>query len=271
MSQRELLQSIYLDVDTLLSHGHYASAKSVQSSTRFCQSCPSISTSTEIVCFYYFTHLISSNGYSLLTSHPNASTRTTIDFKDEQALRCAIYTYIFLLIAQISWALAQMPHASYHVAWFWHHVGNTRGSTLPSCSKQDELCPLDPRCRQCYQDPSGFKGPSSSRNWYVHRKFILPQATVWPSSLSGTGATAIYPLLACKSQETWRVVGTGQWNRHFHAILSLIGPLTAELDQRSYNFALQNVQQNALNDRITIRKASKDGPILFPLEDNTIV
>ncbi|KAF9478453.1 hypothetical protein BDN70DRAFT_933402 [Pholiota conissans] len=63
----------------------------------------------------------------------------------------------------------------------------------------------------------------------------------------GTGASAIYPFLACKLEPDWRMVGT-------------------ELDEDSYASAQQNVTTNDLESRIEIRKADIDSPILFPLE-----
>ncbi|KDR73624.1 hypothetical protein GALMADRAFT_251373 [Galerina marginata CBS 339.88] len=65
----------------------------------------------------------------------------------------------------------------------------------------------------------------------------------------GTGATAIYPFLACKLEPTWELVGT-------------------ELDDESFESARINVSSNDMQSRIDVQKASNDGLILFPLEES---
>ncbi|KAH8108082.1 S-adenosyl-L-methionine dependent methyltransferase [Cristinia sonorae] len=62
----------------------------------------------------------------------------------------------------------------------------------------------------------------------------------------GTGASAIYPLLGCRSNENWRFVAT-------------------ELDAISFKYAESNIKTNALQDRISILKAEPSGPLLLPL------
>ncbi|EPQ50290.1 hypothetical protein GLOTRDRAFT_123633 [Gloeophyllum trabeum ATCC 11539] len=59
----------------------------------------------------------------------------------------------------------------------------------------------------------------------------------------GTGASAIYPLLACRLQPNWHFVAT-------------------EIDQASYNHALANVLANGLADRVQVVRASPDAPLL---------
>lgn len=98
--------------------------------------------------------------------------------------------------------------------------------------------------------------------------------------LSGTGASAIYPLLACSLPNTgkWTFVGTGNIllcppppNNQSH--LSEIDPLSAD-------FALRNVEANNLQSRITIQKTQQAGlmiteedarptPILAPLTEDS--
>ncbi|KAJ8080938.1 hypothetical protein PM082_017773 [Marasmius tenuissimus] len=67
---------------------------------------------------------------------------------------------------------------------------------------------------------------------------------------SGTGASAIYPLLACRLEPRWRFVVT-------------------ELDDLSEEYARENVKSNNLDDRIQILKASQTGPLLLPLSEGT--
>ncbi|KAL0062983.1 hypothetical protein AAF712_010114 [Marasmius tenuissimus] len=66
----------------------------------------------------------------------------------------------------------------------------------------------------------------------------------------GTGASAIYPLLACRLEPRWKFVVT-------------------ELDDLSEEYARGNVKSNNLNDRIQILKASQTGPLLLPLFEGT--
>ncbi|KIM41749.1 hypothetical protein M413DRAFT_444994 [Hebeloma cylindrosporum] len=63
----------------------------------------------------------------------------------------------------------------------------------------------------------------------------------------GTGSTAIYPLLACKRNPKWKIIGT-------------------ELDPASHMVALQNVNENGMQDSISVEKAEADGKVLFPLQ-----
>lgn len=62
----------------------------------------------------------------------------------------------------------------------------------------------------------------------------------------GTGASAIYPLLACRLSPNWRIVAT-------------------DVDTVSLASAQANVDRNGLSERISILRADPTGPILFPL------
>ncbi|KAF9448929.1 hypothetical protein P691DRAFT_728779 [Macrolepiota fuliginosa MF-IS2] len=64
----------------------------------------------------------------------------------------------------------------------------------------------------------------------------------------GTGASAIYPLLACKMEPSWEFIAT-------------------EIDNKSYSCAERNIQVNQLQERIHLVRASPDKALLFPLED----
>ncbi|KAG9230666.1 hypothetical protein BJ875DRAFT_384648 [Amylocarpus encephaloides] len=62
----------------------------------------------------------------------------------------------------------------------------------------------------------------------------------------GTGSSCIYPLLACSKLPKWRFIGT-------------------DIDERSMQFAKQNVQQNAMGNRIKLLQTQADG-LLIPLD-----
>ncbi|KAG1859714.1 S-adenosyl-L-methionine dependent methyltransferase [Suillus subluteus] len=62
----------------------------------------------------------------------------------------------------------------------------------------------------------------------------------------GTGASAIYPLLACGIEHTWNFVAT-------------------DIDERSVQFAKHNVFQNSMDSRIVVERVQTDGLILQPL------
>ena len=64
--------------------------------------------------------------------------------------------------------------------------------------------------------------------------------------LSGTGASAIYPLLACRQRPKWNMIAT-------------------ESDAKSCGFANRNVLRNGLEDRIKVLKVDsggKDDPLV---------
>ncbi|KIK05304.1 hypothetical protein K443DRAFT_91538 [Laccaria amethystina LaAM-08-1] len=67
----------------------------------------------------------------------------------------------------------------------------------------------------------------------------------------GTGASAIYPLLACKLEPTWEFVAT-------------------EIDETSHTYAKSNINSADLEERVLIMKASLDKPLLFPLDDRQL-
>lgn len=76
-------------------------------------------------------------------------------------------------------------------------------------------------------------------------KFTCSSSTVRGLDI-GTGASAIYPLLACSIEHTWNFVAT-------------------DIDERSVQFAKQNISQNSMDSRIVVERVQADGPILQPL------
>ncbi|KAF8304964.1 S-adenosyl-L-methionine dependent methyltransferase [Clavulina sp. PMI_390] len=68
---------------------------------------------------------------------------------------------------------------------------------------------------------------------------------VWGLDI-GTGASAIYPLLACTKEARWSMIGT-------------------DIDELSLQYARQNVTLNRLDERIKIVQTSADRPLLEEL------
>ncbi|KAF8878011.1 hypothetical protein CPB84DRAFT_1817537 [Gymnopilus junonius] len=81
---------------------------------------------------------------------------------------------------------------------------------------------------------------------YAHQTILGPSSRRVRGLDIGTGATAIYPILACKSDPSWEMVAT-------------------ELDDVSYGCACNNVSSNNMDVSVKVEKASVDGPILFPV------
>ncbi|TFY68942.1 hypothetical protein EVG20_g3351 [Dentipellis fragilis] len=69
--------------------------------------------------------------------------------------------------------------------------------------------------------------------------------------ISGTGSSAIYPLLGCKLSPNWHFVGS-------------------DIDRDSLESARTNVKRNSMGDRIEIVEVSAEGPILQPLAASRI-
>ena len=63
--------------------------------------------------------------------------------------------------------------------------------------------------------------------------------------LRGTGASAIYPLLGTSERSNWRYIAT-------------------ECDESSFEFAVSNVSQNRLSERIEVLKTDEEAPFLVP-------
>lgn len=78
----------------------------------------------------------------------------------------------------------------------------------------------------------------------------------------GTGASCIYPLLGCSQRPKWRFAGTG---RNSCVIIWQLLTIRVDIDEKSLQFAKQNVQDNELQQRIKLLKTTSDGP-MFPLD-----
>lgn len=84
----------------------------------------------------------------------------------------------------------------------------------------------------------------------------------------GTGASTIYPLLACKLSDNWNLIGTGM--RLYEVSTATAPEIIPDIDALSLQFANDNVKQNELEARIRIVHSFPDGPILESLfEDGT--
>jgi 23S rRNA A1618 N6-methylase RlmF len=84
-----------------------------------------------------------------------------------------------------------------------------------------------------------------------------------PHSLfSGTGASAIYPLIACRLSPNWHFVATGQSKS-----LSVFSPFiqVIDIDSVSLLSAQSNIDSNGLSERIALIRADPTGPIMIPL------
>lgn len=145
----------------------------------------------------------------LKPAHP-PSRRKTIDFQDADAQRCLTQALLY--------------------RDFGLHL------TLPD----DRLCP-----------------PVPNRLNYVlwiqdimraHRFLFREDVRTVRGIDIGTGASAIYPLLACKMEPAWDFIAT-------------------EIDSKSFNCGESNIQDNNLGERIRLMRASSDKPILFPFEN----
>ncbi|KAG8984628.1 hypothetical protein FRB93_006408 [Tulasnella sp. JGI-2019a] len=64
----------------------------------------------------------------------------------------------------------------------------------------------------------------------------------------GTGASAIYPLLACRMRGNWHMAAS-------------------ELDETSITYAQENISKNGFDDRIKLSRASASGHVLSPIFD----
>ncbi|KAI0248957.1 hypothetical protein BJV78DRAFT_1347967 [Lactifluus subvellereus] len=78
----------------------------------------------------------------------------------------------------------------------------------------------------------------------------------------GTGASAIYPLVACRLSPHWNFVATGQRNSVlvFSLFISMV-----EIDTASLLSAQSNIDRNGLSERITLIRADPTGSIMSPL------
>lgn len=83
---------------------------------------------------------------------------------------------------------------------------------------------------------------------------------------SGTGASAVYPLLGCRADPRWRFVATGTRPISVTIRCHLTRVVYPEIDEQSIVHARQNAARNGLSGRIQVVAANPKGPIFVPLE-----
>lgn len=94
--------------------------------------------------------------------------------------------------------------------------------------------------------PSSLPTPPYALTPDLKRPLPEPSASTTAKTVGidiGTGASAIFPLLGCRMNDTWRFLAT-------------------ELDDISASCAEDNVIRNGLGDRISILRQHKDAPLL---------
>ena len=92
-----------------------------------------------------------------------------------------------------------------------------------------------------------FSPPSIISPLYFPAQFLLPRVKHTDSTPSGTGASSIYPLLACATRSRWRLIAT-------------------DIDAKNLEFAERNIALNNLQNRIRLYPSTPEGP-LIPLDN----
>jgi hypothetical protein len=75
---------------------------------------------------------------------------------------------------------------------------------------------------------------------------------------SGTGASAVYPLLICALEPTWTMVATGESMGYISNRSEIVPP--PDIDSISLSYARANVHFNDLEDRVKILRVDETGP-----------
>ncbi|KAH9176089.1 S-adenosyl-L-methionine dependent methyltransferase [Lactarius sanguifluus] len=118
----------------------------------------------------------------------------------------------------------------------------------------DRLCPPVPnRSKSSFRSRYLAHETKPRLNYVLWLQDVLSHSSSQeqpPTSIRGidvgTGASAIYPLLACRLSPNWRIVAT-------------------DVDTVSLASARANVDRNGLSECIGVLRADPTGPILFPL------
>jgi 23S rRNA A1618 N6-methylase RlmF len=123
------------------------------------------------------------------------------------------------------------------------------------------------------------------------RDLLNKYTSLFNKYTSGTGSTAIYPLIACSIHNTWRFLATGELqhndiyiyvlgcealqrtrNEQLWRLLTQCTLTHLEIDNRSLVAAAANLTQNpTITNRVQLLPATQGGPILFPLLPETLV
>jgi 23S rRNA A1618 N6-methylase RlmF len=114
----------------------------------------------------------------------------------------------------------------------------------------------------CGRDESTVVGIDMYVNHFL--TFVAVHSRDRARPVRGTGASAIYPLLACTMKPNWRFTATG-WD--FWSSLVNVASLlfSLDVDEISIQAAQTNINSNNLHDRINLVAATPDSPLLLPL------
>jgi 23S rRNA (adenine1618-N6)-methyltransferase len=97
---------------------------------------------------------------------------------------------------------------------------------------------------------------------------ILSMVVLIVNESRGTGASAIYPLLACQSEPNWEFVATGVYKQRLSDSFTQCVNLKTDIDDLSVEVARNNVDSNGLCRRIQVIQVDPKDPILSPLSSS---
>lgn len=92
---------------------------------------------------------------------------------------------------------------------------------------------------------------------YVHT--ASQGAYVSLTNRSGTGASCIYPLLGCRQRPRWMFGATG--SKH-HIYTTNTANMVSEIDERSLQYARENVARNNLKTSVRLVKTKPNDPLI---------
>lgn len=78
-------------------------------------------------------------------------------------------------------------------------------------------------------------------------------------SSSGTGASAIYPLLFSQIDDSIRMICSGKCQRHLYVVVLIFS--SVDIDEASLAAAKGNIRQNQLESRIQIMAQVPEAPL----------
>ncbi|RDL30837.1 uncharacterized protein BP5553_10182 [Venustampulla echinocandica] len=123
----------------------------------------------------------------------------------------------------------------------------------------DRLCPPVPNRLNYLLWIQGLLDTTSSN----YSDAYDPQREVFGLDI-GTGASCIYPMIGCTQRPKWRFAATGR-PRNSLITLKLLRIILLDIDEKSLQFATQNIEQNGLQNRIKLLQTQRSDPLL-PLD-----